>query len=101
MRGISLLLALFVLASLGCGGVDTPSVQVQAPGLEQVKPVLESVAQTGTMDSGMIIVREELEKLKQTDAAKAEGLLKGLAELEAARDPATIKAKAKALASQL
>lgn len=100
MKAIRVVLALFVLMSFGCGP-STTSVPVKAPGIEQIRPILEAHAQSGVKDSGLMVVREELEKLKATDAAKADGLLKILDELEASKDAGAIKAKAKELAGKL
>ena len=86
-------------ALVGCGG--SGGVAVKAPGFEQVKPTLEGYARSGQLDSGFSIVREQVQKLKQNDAAKAEQLLKELDELQALRDPASIKTKAKKIVDQL
>ncbi|MEN6496665.1 MAG: hypothetical protein ABFD16_20440 [Thermoguttaceae bacterium] len=82
---------------LGCGGERVQSVE---PPKNQSKTVLESVAQTGILNSGIMVVKEELEKMKATDAAKAEGLLKDLDQLEKMNDAARIKAKAKEMAAK-
>jgi hypothetical protein len=84
---------------LGCGSGE--HVQSVEPPKNQSKTILESVAQSGILDSGMMSVREELEKMKATDAAKAEGLLKDLDQLEKMNDAARIKAKAKEMAAKL
>jgi uncharacterized lipoprotein YajG len=97
LKRISLVLALLVLT--GCGSGET--VQAVTPPANRAASILESVAKTGVRDSGLVIVREELEKMKATDAAKAEALLNDLAQLEQARDAGSIKAKAKAMADKL
>lgn len=94
-----ILVVLGLLVMLGCGSGET--VQSVTPPTNQAKPVLESVSQTGVVDSGLVVVREELEKMKATDAAKAEGLLKDLDQLERMTDVARIKAKAKEMAAKL
>jgi hypothetical protein len=82
---------------LGCGGERVQSVE---PPKNRSKTVLESVAQTGILNSGIMVVKEELEQMKATDAAKAEGLLKDLDQLEKMNDAARIKAKAKEMAAK-
>lgn len=88
-----------LLVMLGCGNGET--VQSVTPPTNQAKQVLESVAQTGILDSGMVIVQEELEAMKATDAAKAEALLKDLDQLQKMSDAPRIKAKAKEMAGKL
>ena len=92
------LMVLGVSVVLGCGSGER--VQSVEPPKNQSKAVLESVAQTGTLDSGIMVVKEELEKMKATDAAKAEGLLNDLGQLEKMNNPAQIKAKAKEMAAK-
>jgi hypothetical protein len=72
MRFLSLLLVLGLVSAYGCGS-SAPSTDVTPPGQEQIKP---------TLDSGLMVVREELEKMQATDSAKADELLKDLDELE-------------------
>jgi len=73
-------LVVFV-ALIGCSGEKTTPVQQAAP-TDQVKSALQNVADTGTIDSGLVTVRDQLEAMKATDAAKADALLKDLDELE-------------------
>ncbi|MEN6495028.1 MAG: hypothetical protein ABFD16_12185 [Thermoguttaceae bacterium] len=84
---------------LGCGSGER--VQSVEPPKNQSKTVLESVAQTGILNSGIMVVKEELEQMKATDAAKAEGLLKDLDQLEKMKGAAQIKTKAKEMAAKL
>lgn len=100
MRFIAFLLVLGMVAVLGCQASETTTT-VEEPGQEQIKPALEAVAQSGVIDSSLMVVREEAEAMKATDAAKAEELLKDLDELEALSDPEQIKAKAKEMAGKL
>jgi hypothetical protein len=86
----------------GCPGdpaVTSQSVTPAAP--PAVKQMLEGVAQSGELGSGAQSIREELEKLKASDASKAEGLLKDLDALEKLTDPNQIKSSAKAMADKL
>lgn len=75
-----ILFVLSVVAILGCGGGSSIPVDDQeAP--DQVKQALQTVVDTGEIDSGLVVVQEQLEVMKATDAAKAEELLKDLEEL--------------------
>lgn len=87
---------------VGCGG--SPSVTTEAvtpPPPPAAKALLTDVAGSGELGSGAETIRQALEELKATDAAKAEGLLKELGEMEVMSDPNKIKAKAKAMADKL
>jgi hypothetical protein len=89
---------------LGCDG--SQDVKVNAPVVspaDAAKLALKDVANSGQMGSGMYTVRQNLEKLKSTDPAKAEGLLKDLDQLMALPpgDSAAIKAKAQEMAGKL
>jgi hypothetical protein len=53
------------------------------------------------VDSGLMVVREELEKMQSTDAAKAQELLKDLEELESMSSPDQVRNKAKAMLGKL
>lgn len=75
-----ILFVLSVVAIFGCdSGSTLPVNDQEAP--DQVKQALQSVADTGEIDSGLMVVQEQLEEMKATDAAKAEELLKDLEEL--------------------
>ncbi len=78
---IRLLFVLTFVTMIGCGGEQSTPVQEAAP-TDQVKSALQNVAESGMIDSGIMTAREQLEGMKATDAAKAEGLLKDLDELE-------------------
>jgi len=98
-----LTLVLAPLAILGCDSAttSTPSTPVEEPGAtSQITSGLQGVAETGEIDSGVMMVREQLEELKQTDAAKAEELLKDLDELESLSGEAA-KTKAKEMLEKL
>ncbi len=54
------------------------------------------------MGSGLMVVQENLEKLKSSDPAKAEALLKDCQSLnQSANNPEAVKAKAKEMMSKL
>lgn len=92
--------ALLIGVSLvGCGGVESTAVTPPPP--PQAKALLSDVANSGELGSGASMIRDSLESLKATDAAKAEELLKELDELEKMSDAAKIKAKAKAMSEKL
>jgi hypothetical protein len=98
-RSRSLLLTC-ALAAWGCG-TGAESVSVEPPPPTPVKAMLDEVAATGELGSAAESIREGLNALKTTDAAKADALLTELAELEQMQDPEQIKTKAKAMADQL
>lgn len=101
LTGLCLLL-LGSVAFLGCGTATDTTQKVTPPSAtSQIKSTLETYAQSGELDSGMMVVEEEAEKLKESDPAKAETLIKGIEELKSLNDPAKIKAKAKELADSL
>lgn len=87
---------------LGCGPRETKKAVQQAPPQDQVRSTLQQVAETGVVDSGLMVVREQLEAMKSTDAAKAEGLLQDLDQLEGmANQPEQAKTKAQEMLGKL
>ncbi len=103
MRFVSLI-TLLLMASLlfGCGpSVTTKSVKETTP-QDQIKSALQQVANTGQVDSGLMVVREQLEAMKSTDEAKAQALLQDLDQLEAlANRPQQARAKAQEMLGKL
>lgn len=98
---VKLLTALLLCVAVGCG-TSTPSTEVVPPSTtDAIKVGLQSAAEQGVVDSGLVSVREELEKLKATDAAKADDLLKDLAQLEKMSGADKIKSKAKDMIKKL
>lgn len=97
------IIALFtILAVVGCGGEKKTSVKPPvSPAATTAKAALQEIAQSGERGSGMMTLRESLEQLKQTDAAKGSALLSDLNALEKATDAAAVKAQAKAMADKL
>ncbi len=96
-----LIVVLGVVAVVGCQD-GTTSKSVEPPSAtDQIKPTLETVAESGVLDSGIMTVEEGLQEMKATDPAKAEELLKDLEELQGMQDPAQIKEKAQAMISKL
>jgi hypothetical protein len=100
LRGLILVVA---VAMVGCEGEKAVKVQpsVAPTGTAAAKAVLQEIAQSGQLGSGVMQLREGLEQLKQTDAAKGDALLADLKELEATSDPEQVKAKAQAMADKL
>ncbi|MBC8113222.1 MAG: hypothetical protein H7062_02500, partial [Candidatus Saccharimonas sp.] len=91
------------LVGLGCGGggVKYKSVSVQKVDLPVTK-VLQSVATSGELGSGMMEVESALEQLKKSDPAKAAILEAGLPALRAAEgNPDKMKQVAGELATKL
>lgn len=88
---------------LGCGGgtAHIPETSVTPPPPTPAKQMLSDIAESGEVGSGASMIRDALEAMKSTDAAKAEELLSELTELEGMGDPNKIKAKAKSMADKL
>lgn len=96
-RAIMLLL---VACLVGCGPSETTQKVEQPAAQDQIKTTLQNVADTGEVDSGLMVVRDGLEEMKATDAAKAEELLKDLDELEQSSGE-DAKTKAQAMLGKL
>ena len=98
-------LALMVLGAavlVGCGakpqfegGADETSPE------ETVKTTLEQMVQTGQAGSNIGEMMQALEKMKETDAAKAEALLEDANQLMSSPSSAAIKTKAKEMLDKL
>ncbi|MFN9717499.1 MAG: hypothetical protein ACK58L_02330 [Planctomycetota bacterium] len=97
----NLLMSLSLTAIVGCGAANIPETAVTPPAAPPVKAMLDDVAKSGELGSGASLIREALEAMKATDAAKADELLKEMTALEGLNDPAKIKAKAKAMSDKL
>lgn len=102
-----LLKTLMIFAVLGficgCSGGDH-AVKVEpakvAP-TQSLKAGLNDIAQSGELGSGVETLDEEVEKLRATDAAKADELAKEMETLKSLNNPAKIKAQAKKMADSL
>ncbi len=89
-----LLVLVTLLAVLGCA---SESVTVDTPPTSEatvIKDALAGVAETGELGSGMMMVRDGLEKMESTDPEKAEKVSQAVEELKALSTPAERKAKA-------
>lgn len=87
----------------GCGSELPKPVAVTPPPppASPAKQALLDVANTGELGSGTMSLRDDLEKLKSSDEAKAKSLLSDLDRLQKMTDPAAIKTQAKKMADQL
>lgn len=104
MSLLRIVAVLFVLALVGCGSEPQPiavTPPAQTPAAQNAKTMLQEIADTGERGSGMEMLRQNLEQIKQGDEAKGSGLLSELDALEKASDTAAVKAKAKAMADKL
>lgn len=102
MRRLFFALCLVSAAGCGSGTVKVTSESVTPPAAPAARELLEGVAESGAeLGSSAMSIREELEKLKATDEAKATELLNDLTQLEGMTDAAQIKQKAKEMAGKL
>lgn len=97
----AVVLATLSLAGCGGGAGDTPVNVTPPTSTEQLKAALNDVVQSGELGSGGMTIEEEIEKIRPTDAAKADALKKGYDEMKAATSPAAMKAKAQEMMSKL
>lgn len=97
MSAVRLGVLLTVVVLVGCGD----SVPVTPPPPPQAKAMLLDVAKQGEINSGIMAIREDLERMKATDPAKAEAMLRELDQLERMTSPQQITAKAKEMADKL
>jgi hypothetical protein len=97
-------IVLLLLVAVGCSG-DVAPVKVEPPApppaSDAAKAILTSVVETGELGSGTEELKTVLDGMKTTDAAKADGLLKDLADLEKSRTPEEAKSKAQAMLRKL
>ena len=95
---------LSLVALVGCGS-DVKSVPVNQaavpPAAQSAKAVLTDLANTGEKGSALETLRQNLEDIKKTDAAKGDALLNEFKALQAETNPDQVKAKAKAMADKL
>lgn len=97
-RGVAV--CVILMAFIGCQeSVEVTPVTPPPP--TPAKSILSEVAQSGELGSAASSIRDALTQLKETDAAKADELLKDLDELETMSTPDKIKAQAKKMADKL
>ncbi len=88
----------------GCGGgiKEEKTDVVQISPVDIIKLTVEGVAKTGAdMGSGEDSLREAIEELKKTDAAKASAIEGEFVKMTKARDATSRKAAAKSLLTKL
>lgn len=93
-----LIAILLIGFTIGCSS-STPTID--ASPMSSAREMLEEVANTGVIGNQLKEIEAELEKMRQTDGAKATNLLKQLNQLKDMKDAAKIKAKASSIAGQL
>ena len=100
MRLAQLAALCLLTALLGCSNSGPAPVTV-TPAPTPAKKILEEIGTTGEITSGIMEVDSAVNDLRATDAAKADKISKEMEALRAAKTPDEVKAKAKAIASQL
>ncbi|PQO36734.1 hypothetical protein C5Y96_06060 [Blastopirellula marina] len=86
---------------LGCGP-STPSTSVEVPKpTAMIKSTLEGYASSGELDSGIMILDEEIAKLKESDSALATSLEQDLAKLKSASGKSAVKKQAESMLEKL
>lgn len=104
LRGCAVALS---IAIFGCGGPapnpNAPAAVDDTPlgSTEELKALLEEIANTGATGSAAAGLRPSIEVLQKTDPAKAAALMKDLNQLEQTEDSERAKAIAKRMAAQL
>ena len=104
MKRLGLWVALSVVALvIGCNQAGTSSKKSgPPPSTATAKSVLEDVAKTGRVGSGMAGLNQYVESLRKSDPAKGEALAKEIDEMKKlSGTPDAMKAKAKAIADKL
>lgn len=96
------LLGMITVLGCGSGASAPPDADEAAAGLlDSVKSALQDVADSGEIGEAFGEARGMTEELKETDASKADSILKDLDALEALTTPDERKAKAKEIISSL
>lgn len=91
-----------VAVSVGCGQRGRTPIRVEVPPpVTQLRSLLETYAKTGELDSGVIAIREQIDVLRATDAAKADALAAELPKLESSKGAAAVKKQAEAMLGKL
>lgn len=101
MKSFVAVCVLGVALSVGCTS-GTESVPVPEPAAtDAIKSGLNHLAETGEIDSGIMVLEENIEKLKESDPAKASELSTDLTKLKSAGSPAAVKSQASAMLQKL
>ena len=103
MRFVRILPVLIALAGVGCSSQPAPVAvqQTTTPAADKAKAVLQDVANSGELGSGLEELKMALEELKQSDAAKAEELLQDLQKLESSGGGDAAKSQAEQMLGKL
>ncbi len=91
------LFGLVLAVAVGCGdGRETHFDEgtIVATHTEKVRTWLEGVAQTGQLDSGAAIMRDEIAAMEEEGHTNTDALLADFEQLEQSRNPAAVRAKA-------
>lgn len=97
--GFFLVCVLTLAFSFGCGGRPSESVTpIKAP---ELKTILTKVAETGEFEDVKEAISVHIEKLEETDAAKAKELSEDFEKLRKSKNPAQVKEEAKKMAAKL
>ena len=97
---------LFVFAmSFGCGseeqGYEEPTKAVVVSPSQSVKTWLDGVAQSDQLDSGSMVLLDQIDQMKAAGAANADELKQDAEELLKLKNPAKIKSKAKEMVEKI
>lgn len=96
----ALIFGLLCFAAIGCGDESVPVEPPQTS--STVKVILEDAAETGQpIGSGGGEIQMEIDRIKETDPAKADKLQKQFDDLVSTQNPAQVKAKAKTMLAEL
>ncbi len=95
------LMLVALVAAIGCGGGPAPETVTPPSQMDNVKTMLQGIADSGTVGSGVMDLQAAIETMKSTDPDKASTLDKSVTELMALSDAAAIKTKAKEIIDSL
>lgn len=86
---------------LGCGP-STQSTSVEPPKpTEEIKATLQGYAASGELDSGIVILEEEIAKVKESDPTLGATLEEELGKLKSASGKSAVKKQAEAMIEKL
>jgi len=95
-------LLVVAMISGGCGRRGPAPIRVEVPpAVTQLRGLLEGYAKSGELDSGIVAIREQIDVLRGTDAAKADVLAAELPKLESSKGAAAVKKQAEAMLGKL
>ena len=99
MRTMVLVGLLVLVISGGCGGPASQAVRPAKP--PELKAILTQVAESGNLEDVKETISTQIEKIEETDAAKAKELAADFDALRKAATPAHVKELAKKMAAKL